>query len=397
MVDIIPRQPSTSDRLFEALGIGAEGLARGMLSQHERKQINQRMQQENQALQQLTGMDFSGITDPMQRKEILSSVLQGRNQQMVQELKGSQKQQQQQQKLNEIEKIFGSQNQGQFSGLRDESNKPNFQGFDPLQISDSAIAQASIIDPNLARSLQHSKDVALREKRETEALNEAKRQKSPEFQRETELTKAQAQSDTKYYNNLQEQRSKQVLKKESLNRLKRINKEGVSGKAWERVAENIGLTSLTSEGRREFSAEVKNQFTDFKAIAGSQLSAQEFFVLAGAYPNADFSKEANDAIIQNLEDVHDTLDKEHDIAEELIKENGGKKPENFQAKVNGRMQAYISKKISRMKENLQKVMNAQYNIPQGHTLMFDLKTGDPLSVPDDQIARLLDEGLADLP
>jgi hypothetical protein len=36
--------------------------------------------------------------------------------------------------------------------------------FDPTEISDEAIARASVINPNLARSIQHSKDVALRER-----------------------------------------------------------------------------------------------------------------------------------------------------------------------------------------------------------------------------------------
>lgn len=70
---------------------------------------------------------------------------------------------------------------GVFGGKSGETNQENAplnpakdsipqQGFDFSQISDEDIAIASSLDPNLGRSLQHSKDVALREKREQENI-----------------------------------------------------------------------------------------------------------------------------------------------------------------------------------------------------------------------------------
>ena len=90
MVQIIQekRKPSAGARL------GA-GLERGMQFGSQilqQQQSAQKMQQENQQLQALTGMDFSGITDPKQRQEIVSSMLQGRNQQQLESLKGQNKQ-----------------------------------------------------------------------------------------------------------------------------------------------------------------------------------------------------------------------------------------------------------------------------------------------------------------
>lgn len=220
---------------------------------------------------------------------------------------------------------------------------------------------------------------------------------SPEYQRDIALSKSQAQSDSKFYQDLNERKSKQILKKESLERLKALGKKRVTGKIWESVADRMGLTQLTSDGYREYTAEQKNQFTDFKAIAGSQLSAREFFTLASAYPNANFSPEANEAIIRNLEAVHDTLDKEEEFAKELRKENKGKIPEFFQEKVNSKLQNYVAEKAKEIKENTIKIMNAQYGISEGHTLMFDPETGDALNVPDDKVFELLSDGLADLP
>jgi|GEM_PF-2881511 len=219
---------------------------------------------------------------------------------------------------------------------------------------------------------------------------------SPEFIREQELAKTQAADDSKFYKDLNEKRKHQIYKKDSLNRIKNIVKKGVSGKPYENALERMGLISLTSDGRRELSAEVKNQYTDFKQITGSQMSSREFFTLTNAYPNADFSQKANEAIINNLEEAHDLLDKEYEIATRLKKENGGKIPENFQEKVNTELEEYSKKKMEKIRQNLRIIMNEEYGITEGHTLMFD-SNGDPLSVPDNEVADLLDKGLADLP
>lgn len=218
----------------------------------------------------------------------------------------------------------------------------------------------------------------------------------PKNVREEKINEAQATADVKFYNDLNDRKNKQIFKKDSLKRLESINKKGVSGKVYEKILDSSGLTAKTSEGRREFAAEVKNQFTDFKQIAGSQLSAQEFFILAGAYPNPDFSQEANQAIIDNLNLVHDTLDEEDNIAKRLKKENGGKIPEYFQEKVNTELQAYVSNRLDKMKENLHKIQNEQYGIKPGFTLMFD-KNGDALSIPDDKVAGFMEDGVAFLP
>lgn len=220
------------------------------------------------------------------------------------------------------------------------------------------------------------------ERREKQSKIEREQEKeSPEYIRGNQLATSQANADLKYQTELNERRSKQILKKESLNRLENMSKKDVTGKAYEKFLENLGLTALTSSGRREYSAEAKNQFTDFKSIVGSQMSASEFMVLSGAYPNADFTPEANKAIINNLKQIHDTLDYEYDVARQLKKDNKGKIPLDYQEKVNEKVQEYVAQKIDKIKENIRTVQNEQYGIPKGFTLMFDPE-GEPLSVPD---------------
>jgi hypothetical protein len=399
MVQIIPnnQRRSFGEQLLAGVNESIPGIKQHLDNQNQMKQMQQQMQQENETAKQM-GFDLSGITDPKTRQQMFGLAMQGANQQGLEMLKQQGKQQQIGQKQDFLSNLFGGGQEQQVP--QEMQGQPTqdtmHQGFDPIKLSDADIAQATAMDPNLGRILQQQKDVALREKRSEREFSEKQKKDSPEYQRQEILTKQQATDDAKFYRDLNERKSKQILKKDSLQRLKAINKKGVSGKVYEKVLDSMGLTAKTSEGRRELSAEVKNQFTDFKAIAGSQLSASEFFVLAGAYPNSDFSQEANEAIINNLEQIHDTLDKEEEIARRLKKENGGKIPENSQEKVNKELQAYVSNRIEKMKDNIKKIQNAEYGIPEGFNLMFD-NEGQPLSVPDSDVAKLLDDGIANLP
>lgn len=276
--------------------------------------------------------------------------------------------------------------------------QPDQEPFDKKKIPKDLLRQAASAAGQPGKRGQRGNEAKalLEEIEKQEKIQRDQYEKSPEFAREKILAENQARADSKYFSDLNERRSKQILKKESLSRLESMNKKRATGKAYESFLDKFGLTALTSEGRREYAAETKNQLTDFKQIAGSQLSAAEFFVLAGAYPNADFSPEANQAIIDNLKQVHDTLNKEDEIAHKLKKENKGKIPEDFQSKVNKELQEYVSKKIDKMKDNIRKIQNEQYGIPKGFTLMFD-RQGEPLSVPDDKVVELIEGGLADLP
>ncbi len=214
---------------------------------------------------------------------------------------------------------------------------------------------------------------------------------SPEFKRQQTLTQAQAQSDVKYNTQLQEASKQHELKERTLDRLEQLNKKGVTGKPWEKLAEKVGLVNITSEGRREFAADVKNLITDIRSILGAQFTGFEFQTILNAYPSADFSKEANSAIIKNLKEFQDIKKKEVEFAQQLKKENKGRIPEDFQSKVNERVREYASSRIPVIKENTRKIVNEEYGIPEGHTLMFDPE-GEPLSVSENEIDKYLEIG-----
>ncbi len=189
MVQIIQekRNPSLSERFSRALGVGLEG-AQNLMQQHEQKKL---AAQSNQEIAKKFGIDLSGITNPEERKLLLQDALQGRSsqeletkkqlgQQLLEQQKQEGKQGLLQGKQDFLGKIFGgSQPQKNEMSNQLTSGSPEQQmqknnesgmstGFDPSQLSDADIAQATALDPNLGRILQSQKDVSLREKREEE-------------------------------------------------------------------------------------------------------------------------------------------------------------------------------------------------------------------------------------
>jgi len=340
------------------------------------KQQKQQQQAANFAKEKF-GIDITGF-DPDTQKALLVEAFKQQGQ------KGRLGQ-----KQDFLNQLFGGgqqPNEDRGQSLRGEFQQDQGKQFDPSQLSDAQIAQVSAMDPNVGRALMHAKDVALRENRAQEELEFKKMKESPEHRRETQLESSQAQADVKYNQTLQEASKQHELKEQTLDRLEALNKKGVTGKPYEKLLEKMGLVNLTSEGRREFAADVKNLITDIRSILGGQFSAFEFQTILNAYPSADFSKGANEAIIKNLKDFQDIKKKEVGFAQDIKKQNKGKIPFDFQALVNEKVREYAATKLPEIKMNAQKIMNEEYGIKPGFTLMFDPK-GEPLNVPESEIDR----------
>lgn len=388
MVQILPQKPGLADYLSQGI---RETFVPAMQS-HLQQQLQQRQAQQqqsllNQALTQAQQVYADPNLSPEQKQIGLYQALSNRPdiaQALSKQLADTQKQTQAQQMLSQL---FGpSPQQGQVSQNHLGMQQPEQQAFNPANLSDAQIAQVSAVNPNLGRLLQQQKDVTLRENRAEREFAEKQRKASPEFQREEKINAAQAQADVQYNRELQESSKQHELKEQTLNRLEKLNTQGVTGKPYEKLLEKAGLVALTSEGRREFAADVKNLITDIRSILGSQFTGFEFQTILNAYPSADFSKAANAAIIKNLKDFQDIKKKEVEFATQLKKENKGKIPEDFQSKVNEKVREYALTKVPEIRSNTQKIMNEEYGIPEGNILMFDPQ-GEPLNVPKDQIEQ----------
>lgn len=387
------RGPSTGERLSAGIGSALQ-LGQQFMQERERAIAERQQQQQLESAYQQLGIPPG--TPPELAKIHLAEKLRGQRPE-----KPLTSLQQSQQALNE-EKLKALQGQedlfSKLAGGKPIASQPGQEtGVQPQadisNTDESLLRQVASFkgQPGKPGILGNMAQAELDRRKEEKKFEEEKRKTTPEFKREEAVTKAQASADIKYNQDLQAAHKQHQIKSQALNRLEELNKKGVTGKPYEKLLEKFGLVSLTSEGRREFAAEVKNLITDIRSILGSQFSQFEFSTILNAYPSADFSKEANSAIIRNLKEFQDIRNQEFEIANDIKRENKGKIPKDYQAQVNDRLQEYAQSRLPEIKRNTQEIMRDEYRIPPGHILML-APDGEPLSVPADAIQKYSELG-----
>ena len=379
MVQILEVVPTFGEEFGRAVGQGAAKIS--PLWNHARKCVNWRKKMKE--VYQATGIRLKSTNPKMREIEL------------TQGLKSKYKEQQQEgdfaRRLKLIDQAKGGNfqqqmspqlNQGQQSPIEDMQQPKSAEKGMPQEEDPFALAEmyALLGEKDLS-------NVALQRGKSKIRAKEL----SPEFKRQQTISTEQSKADVKFNQELQESSKQHELKRQTLDRLEQLNKKGVTGKPYEKLLEKSGLVALTSEGRREFPADVKNLITDIRSILGAQFTGFEFQTILNAYPSADFSQEANAAIIRNLKDFQDIKEYEVKVANQLKKENGGKLPEDFQSKVNERVHEYAQSKLPQIKDNMNKIMREEYNISPGNILMFD-PNGEPLNVPSSDVEKYLNLG-----
>jgi hypothetical protein len=406
MVQILPQRPAIQQpskrskvaEFSEAARIGLTPFLEKIIKEKDEKKqqklINESREKENEAVKKLTGFDFSGIENEETRSKLTQQAFKsaGRKK-FVDELNlgkyGIGKEE-----LSGINETPNIQEQQQFQGM-EEGQQRSPRGEMKVKVRSliprETILAAEAEDPQLANLLQKFNENQTDEARHQEKQFTEAQERSPETQRQKHLIKAEAEADSKYVTDLNNSLKSNIQKTRSLENLKKLNEKNVTGKAFEKGLEKTGFINFTSEGRREFAAEVKNLISDIKTILGGQFSNFEFQTILNAYPSADFSKEANRAIINNLEVFQDIKNKEYEIAQQLIDQNGGDITPKIQFSVNKKVQEYTNSRADEIKRNTQKIINEQHNIPKGHTFLID-PNGEEISVPNDKVDELLEFG-----
>lgn len=224
------------------------------------------------------------------------------------------------------------------------------------------------------------------------SIETRRRQDEKSGKRKEIISGKRAEADIAYQNELPAKIESLDKHKEVTARFKQLSKEGATGKPYEKILEKAGLINLTSSGRREAGSLQKEYTKEFRQILGSQMSAQEFFTLLNAYPNPDFSDAQNQAIISNYEIWDDLKQKEVDIANKMIEDNGGDPPENFALKVKNEVSKYAKMRIPEMRRNAELIKKAlQSDAPKGTVIMFD-EEGNILYVPKAQVEDVRKQG-----
>jgi hypothetical protein len=385
------KRKSKSQQFGEAFGNAVSKGAEFGYNQHQKKE-------ENESAKKL-GLDLSGIHDPKIRQEAFKELAKHTAQKNMLEQLG----------LggdfsDRNEEIFNANNSNQLGVSENNKDSQNeLKVKIPSLIPIKKIQQMAMINPAVADKMQKFNDNLLRDSRHAQDLQLKQDQfkqktleNSPDFIRNREIASAQAKSDVDYNKQLQSAASQNEIKTKTLNKLDNLNRKGVTGKPFEKLLEKAGLVNLTSSGRREFAADVKHLITDIRSILGGQFSNFEFQTILNAYPSADFSQEANEAIIKNLKEFQEIRNKEFEFANQIKKENNGKPPEFFQEKVNEKIKQFAQERLPEIKENNYKIMSQELGIEPGFVLMFSPE-GDPLNIPLNQFEHYQSLGASMFP
>ena len=216
---------------------------------------------------------------------------------------------------------------------------------------------------------------------------------------ETEATKAQAKADIEYGNSIQEKGAESRSKTQGLLKAKNLVNESGGGSLTDQALEKIGLIKFTSANRRELAALKKGQMRDLKTILGSQFSTVEFQTIEKSYFNENYGKDANLAIINNQLAIEALVQRESEVAAELLEESGGKPIPNYQAKVNQRLMKDAQPLVAQMKADNATIvrdpayLKDEYNftLTPGNVLMFT-PDGRPMDVPPKDVEVAKEKG-----
>jgi hypothetical protein len=380
----VPRKKTFSQKLNKAVGAGLESASQIQEAYQQKEKAETTLKKENEFIKKETGMDVSGLSGKPREKIIEQAYKAKEKRDFLDHILHRNK---------ETEPEMGRQTAPELGGAEEQLEGPSGERKVQLEtlFPEDEIIAASMINPQLANLMQKQNEQKIAEGRYEQEQYEKQRRESPEYKRTEALNKAQVEDDIAFVNELNKSLKTNILRTKTINNLENLNKKGITGKAYEKGLEKIGLIGLTSEGRREFSSEVKNLLTDLKSILGSQFSASEFNILLNSYPSSDFSQEANQAIIDNLRDFQDIKNYEFQVTNELIEQNGDEIPPKVRFKINKKVEEYAHTKYEDIRKNLQTIYNEQNGIPKGHSLLVD-PNGFEYEVPNDMVNELVELG-----
>jgi hypothetical protein len=348
------RKPTAAEKFNNTINKGMQ-----YVSQYaQQKQQKSQMSNENEAAKKL-GLDLNGIQDPETRKALI-----------VQALKGDQKNQQIGKKQELIQNIIrkGQQNKPSFQDqvmnnkpTQNQNKQPPFmldeqmqdQGienleqqnlgeFDASKMTDEQLASLSAIDPNIARSLQHSKDVSLREKTELrksqETKNIASRKEEIDFHKETQKFDEDLINKTR-------------IAKNQVNTISTIEKSLASGNvkpgSWSNILKGFGKVgekvseAILHEDAATLQASIPALLEGWKEVFGVRLSDADLNLLKDKLPSIGKSVEANRAILKIMKKYSGQTLLRSQIASDIKKNNKGLRPLGYTDKIEERFDEMV--------------------------------------------------------
>ena len=350
------KKPSLGERLSQSVGQGLEGLKQQML-----------LDRENQAFKKM-GVDLGGINDPKLREKAVGELLRGQSKQNLMN-----------QKMNMVQGLFGGQGQGQGEMLQGNSGGQ----LNAAEIPDEAIAQATLIDPNIGRMLQHAKDQALTQQRHTQ---EREDKITDQTRKESfELVKPILQRNDEARKNipLQEQAIEDIIEA--------APETGIR----DYLADTFAFEPLrTAEGAKLKTA-IKDFFLSDLSRAGARPNQWIEQQLADALPKLGRSTQANLITAEGMKFKVDLAKKRIEIIDRLADEDrkkykGEVKPD-VDARADKEMKKYVIDRQAELRDRIKEIKKTQDSAPSTHVLMVSPE-GKPIMIDKRDIEEAMEHG-----
>lgn len=360
MVQVLEEAPSFGSLFGRAIGQGA---GEGLTSAMQKKQKMAQLAKEDEEIFNSTGINLRGILDPELRKARFTEELKGKNKEALLDKK--------QGFLSEIlgkkNGSFGNERKSitargaQAAALAGEDENLQQSEFDPTSVSDEQIALATAIDPNLGRSLQHSKDVALREKREEEKkLFEREKYEYGKTADKEKIERHEALELNKpLFKELDASRKNIPLQEQAILDIQEASPQ-VS--ALDYFADITGFEPLRSAEGVKLKTGIKDFFLSDLTRAGARPNMWIEQQLADALPKIGRSAEANLITAEGMKFKLDLAKKRIDTIDELMakdREKFGFVKPDVDARAFKEMKKYVIDRQKDLHDNIKKI-KAQY-------------------------------------
>jgi len=350
VIDLPGRRPSFGS----LIGQGLSQIGKGALESYGNK-LQQR--QQAKALEKAGFGDLVGLSPEIQKIAI------------AERLKAQGKEKLLGQKQEMLQGLFGGgspteEGMGQKLASGDEQQSQGAGGFDASSISDAAIAQASAIDPVIGRSLQHAKDVALREK-STQRKHEFEKEKF-EYGKSAEkekLSRHEAAEITKpLMLELQQARKNIPLQEQAI--------EDIKGAtpyvgALDYLADVTGFEPLRTASGAKMKTAIKDFFLSDLTRVGARPNQWVEQQLADALPKIGRSAEANLVVAEGMKFKVDLAKKRVEILDDLAAqdtEKYGYVKGNIDSRASKLMKPYVEQRKKELFDDIHKIKSKNKKI-----------------------------------
>jgi hypothetical protein len=284
-----PKNATAAQKLAGGIDKGLETIQNHLQGKKEKDQFKK----QQEAITALTGLDVSDINNP----KVLEKVVEGW-------YKNKTKEDLQKKKLDYLNETFGNEDANNLSDeeklqgpneLDEEGatlqKEPSRKGLDVANISPEKLAKTASVDPNIARSLQHSQDIAIREKREG---IKAKQEKTENLRKETLPIRMEI-------SNRAEQARRGIENKEELLRL--IDTGNLNDPTFAQIMDSLPLglgKRFLSEETAEYKGALVQGYGDLRNIFSGATRVKELDILENKLADIYLTDAQKKSIIKSM-------------------------------------------------------------------------------------------------